>query len=46
MAEVRLVSLRKTYKETVAVDDMTLEIKDGEFFIILGPTGGKYTWTA
>jgi multiple sugar transport system ATP-binding protein len=45
MAEVRLVSLRKTYKETVAVDDMTLEIKDGEFFIILGPTGAGKTTT-
>jgi multiple sugar transport system ATP-binding protein len=45
MADVRLVSLTKTFRETVAVDVMNLEIKDKEFFIILGPTGAGKTTT-
>jgi multiple sugar transport system ATP-binding protein len=45
MAEVKLVSLTKTFGETVAVDTMNLEIKDGEFFVILGPTGAGKTTT-
>jgi multiple sugar transport system ATP-binding protein len=45
MAEVRLVSLRKTFGDTVAVDNMNLEIKNGEFFVILGPTGAGKTTT-
>ncbi len=45
MAEVKLVSLTKTFGETVAVNNMNLEIKDGEFFVILGPTGAGKTTT-
>jgi multiple sugar transport system ATP-binding protein len=45
MAHVKLVSLTKTFGEVVAVDDMNLEIKDGEFFVILGPTGAGKTTT-
>jgi multiple sugar transport system ATP-binding protein len=45
MAEVKLISLRKTFGDTVAVDNMNLEIKDGEFFVILGPTGAGKTTT-
>ena len=44
MPDVRLESVTKTFKETVAVDDLTLEIADGEFFSLLGPSGcGKTT---
>ncbi|MCD6502938.1 MAG: ABC transporter ATP-binding protein [Euryarchaeota archaeon] len=44
MAEVRLVSVTKNFGKVVAVDDLTLEIKDGEFFVLLGPSGcGKTT---
>jgi multiple sugar transport system ATP-binding protein len=45
MAEVKLVSLTKSFGDVVAVDTMNLEIKDGEFFVILGPTGAGKTTT-
>jgi spermidine/putrescine transport system ATP-binding protein len=44
MPDVRLESVSKVFKETVAVDDLTLEIVEGEFFSLLGPSGcGKTT---
>ena len=44
MSEVRLEHLTKEFKETVAVDDISLTIEEGEFFSLLGPSGcGKTT---
>lgn len=44
MAEVRLESVSKVFKETTAVDDISLTIREGEFFSLLGPSGcGKTT---
>ena len=44
MAEVKLVHVWKKFGEVEAVKDMTLEVKDGEFMILLGPSGcGKTT---
>jgi spermidine/putrescine transport system ATP-binding protein len=44
MSDVRLENLAKSFKETVAVDDISLTIKEGEFFSLLGPSGcGKTT---
>jgi spermidine/putrescine transport system ATP-binding protein len=44
MSDVRLERITKAFKETVAVDDLTLEIHEGEFFSLLGPSGcGKTT---
>src|SRR3954452_6078267 len=41
---ISLTGLRKTFGETVAVDDLDLYILDGEFFSMLGPSGsGKTT---
>ena len=37
--------LRKTYGHTTAVDDLTLEVKEGEFFGFLGPNGAGKTTT-
>jgi spermidine/putrescine transport system ATP-binding protein len=42
--EVGLYNVTKRFGETVAVDDLTLEIRRGEFFSLLGPSGcGKTT---
>ena len=44
MSEVRLQNLTKEFKETVAVDNISLTIEEGEFFSLLGPSGcGKTT---
>jgi len=41
---VRLVNLRKQFGEVKAVNDVTLEVFDGEFITLLGPSGsGKTT---
>jgi len=37
--DVRLVGVRKTYGDVVAVDRVDLEIGTGEFFTLLGPSG-------
>jgi putative spermidine/putrescine transport system ATP-binding protein len=44
-ADVRLVSVRKTFGEVVAVDSIDLEIHRGEFFTMLGPSGSGKTTT-
>jgi multiple sugar transport system ATP-binding protein len=44
MADVVLKGVSKRFKDTVAVDDLELSIADGEFVVLLGPTGvGKTT---
>ena len=44
-AIVRLVSVRKAYRDVVAVDQVDLEIARGEFFTMLGPSGSGKTTT-
>jgi multiple sugar transport system ATP-binding protein len=44
MADVRLESVTKKFGAVVAVDDVNLNVKDGEFLVLLGPSGcGKTT---
>jgi spermidine/putrescine transport system ATP-binding protein len=44
LSDVRLENLSKSFKDTVAVDDISLTIQEGEFFSLLGPSGcGKTT---
>jgi multiple sugar transport system ATP-binding protein len=45
MATVSLANLRKTFGKTTAVNDLSVEIADGEFFVILGPSGAGKTTT-
>jgi putative spermidine/putrescine transport system ATP-binding protein len=44
-ADVRVVGIRKTYGDVVAVDDVALTVADGEFFTLLGPSGSGKTTT-
>ncbi|WP_280587414.1 ABC transporter ATP-binding protein [Halorubrum sp. Boch-26] len=44
MASVKLEGITKRYEDVTAVDDMNLEIEDGEFVTFVGPSGcGKST---
>ncbi len=44
MASIRLENITKRFGDTTAINNLNLEIKDGEFFCVLGPPGaGKTT---
>jgi putative spermidine/putrescine transport system ATP-binding protein len=43
--DVRLLGVRKTYGDVVAVDRLDLEIEGGQFFTLLGPSGSGKTTT-
>ncbi len=45
MSNIRLENINKNFKEVVALHDVSLQIKDGEFFVLLGPTGAGKTTT-
>ncbi|TIP36519.1 MAG: sugar ABC transporter ATP-binding protein, partial [Mesorhizobium sp.] len=45
MADVQIQGVTKSFGETVAVSDLDLQIKDGEFVVLLGPTGAGKTTT-
>ncbi|WP_280425868.1 ABC transporter ATP-binding protein [Nocardia carnea] len=45
MAELTVNGLTKHYGKTVGIDDLSLDIADGEFFVILGPSGAGKTTT-
>jgi multiple sugar transport system ATP-binding protein len=45
MAEIELIGVTKKYKETVAVDKLSLHIKNNEFFVFFGPAGAGKTTT-
>ena len=45
MAEVQLARVRKAFGDTVAVEALDLDIMDGEFVVLLGPTGAGKTTT-
>lgn len=44
MASVALQGIRKAYNNVAVVDNMNLDIRDGEFLVLVGPSGcGKST---
>ncbi|WP_255946499.1 ABC transporter ATP-binding protein [Streptomyces odontomachi] len=45
MATVELEKVRKTYGKTLALDELSLHLADGEFFVLLGPSGAGKTTT-
>ncbi|MDR2393535.1 MAG: ABC transporter ATP-binding protein [Treponema sp.] len=45
MARIELENITKKYKETVAIDHLSLDIKDNEFFVLFGPAGAGKTTT-
>ncbi|UCC52995.1 MAG: ABC transporter ATP-binding protein [Anaerolineaceae bacterium] len=45
MTEVILKNITKRFQNVTAVDDVSFEITDGEFFVLLGPTGAGKTTT-
>jgi multiple sugar transport system ATP-binding protein len=45
MADVSLRHVSKAFADTQAIDDLSLAIKDGEFVVLLGPTGAGKTTT-
>jgi multiple sugar transport system ATP-binding protein len=45
MATLSLNGIRKEYGEVVALDDLSLDVRDGEFFVLLGPSGAGKTTT-
>jgi ABC-2 type transport system ATP-binding protein len=44
-AALRVSHLRKVYKDVVAVDDLSFEVRHGECFGLLGPNGAGKTTT-
>jgi multiple sugar transport system ATP-binding protein len=45
MAHIELDGITKQFGAHTALHDMTLNIKDGQFFVLLGPTGAGKTTT-
>ncbi|RKD98111.1 ABC transporter ATP-binding protein [Halopiger aswanensis] len=44
MASIELTALRKRFDDVTAVDGIDLEVRDGEFLVVVGPSGcGKST---
>src|SRR6266702_6028711 len=45
MAEIQLRNVSKRFGDILAVDDLSLDVKDGEFVVLLGPSGAGKTTT-
>jgi len=45
MADVSLANVTKRFGNTTAVDDLSIDIADGSFMVLLGPTGAGKTTT-
>ena len=45
MARIRLDNISKVFGRHTALEDLDLDVADGEFFVLLGPTGAGKTTT-
>ncbi len=45
MASLALRGVRKEYGKVIALQGLDLEVGDGEFFVLLGPSGAGKTTT-
>lgn len=45
MSSVELCNITKRFKDVTALNDVSFSIQDGEFFVLLGPTGAGKTTT-
>ncbi|HEX5689747.1 MAG TPA: ABC transporter ATP-binding protein [Roseiflexaceae bacterium] len=45
MADIALQNITKRFRRTVALNDVSFDIRDGEFFVLLGPSGAGKTTT-
>jgi multiple sugar transport system ATP-binding protein len=45
MARIRLENISKKFGNHVALEDLDVDVADGEFFVLLGPTGAGKTTT-
>ena len=45
MSHVELQHISKNFPGVTALDDISFDVKDGEFFVLLGPTGAGKTTT-
>jgi multiple sugar transport system ATP-binding protein len=45
MARIRLNNISKNFGDHVALEDLDLDVGNGEFFVLLGPTGAGKTTT-
>ena len=45
MARIRLQNISKTFGANTALEDLDIDVADGEFFVLLGPTGAGKTTT-
>ena len=45
MSTLSLKNLRKAYGKTAALDGIDIDVEDGEFFVLLGPSGAGKTTT-
>jgi len=45
MTNLQLNQISKQFRSTVALNDVTFDVVDGEFFVLLGPTGAGKTTT-
>ena len=45
MAELRLVNVGKSFGDVAAVQGLNLDVRSGEFIVLLGPSGAGKTTT-